>query len=118
MTYTGGVAVAVVLVVVGDLFVLRTRLLRRRVFWASYGIVLGFQLAVNGVLTGLGIVRYDPDRILGPHLVFAPIEDFGFGFALVTATLSAWVWLGRRAGLAAHGPGPAAPPAGGAPGRR
>ncbi|MEP6852697.1 MAG: lycopene cyclase domain-containing protein [bacterium] len=111
MTYTQGVAVAVALSLTLDLAVLRTRLVTRQVFWASYGIVLGFQLAVNGVLTGLDIVQYDPRRILGPHLVFAPIEDVGFGFALITATLSSWVWLGRRGGRPARGPGRAEPPA-------
>jgi len=79
-----------------DLFVLRTRLVARRVFWVTYPIVLAFQLAFNGVLTGRGVVRYDDAAILGPRLVNAPIEDLGFGFALALATLSMWVWLGRR----------------------
>ena len=80
-----------------DLLVLRTRLVVGPVFWVSYVIVLIGQLAVNGVLTGRGVVRYDPAAILGPRLVYAPVEDLAFGFALVLVTLSIWRFWGRRA---------------------
>jgi lycopene cyclase domain-containing protein len=104
MTYSVAVAVGIAGALVLDLAVLRTRLVRRRVFWASYPIVLAFQLIFNGILTGRGVVRYDPDAILGPRVASAPIEDLGFGFALVLTTLSLWVWWGRGES------GPAAPP--------
>ena len=98
MTYTVAALAAVVAAVALDIAVLRTRLVRRKVFWATYPIVLGFQLLFNGVLTGRGVVRYDPDTILGVRVAYAPVEDLLFGFALVLATLSLWVWLdGRRA---------------------
>lgn len=96
MTYTEASALAVASAVVVDVWVLRTALVRRRIFWVSYTIVVFFQLAVNGVLTGLRIVRYDPQRIVGWRIAWAPVEDLGFGFALVLLTLSTWVWLGRR----------------------
>jgi lycopene cyclase domain-containing protein len=83
-----------------DIVVLRTVLVRRRAFWTAYAIVFAFQLVVNGLLTGLRIVRYDPHRIIGWRLVYAPVEDVLFGFALVTVTLSLWVRAGRRAALA------------------
>lgn len=95
MTYTEADVVAVAAALLLDLLVLRTRLLGTRLFWVSYAIVLFFQLIVNGLLTGLKIVTYDPAQILGPRLAFAPIEDIAFGFAMVTATLSLWVWVGR-----------------------
>jgi lycopene cyclase domain-containing protein len=79
-----------------DLLLLRTRLVTRVVFWATYPIIVGFQLLANGVLTGRGVVRYRPDAIVGWRLFHAPVEDLLFGFALVLLTLSAWVWLGRR----------------------
>jgi lycopene cyclase domain-containing protein len=87
-----GVAVAVAL----DLFVLRTRLLTRAVFWATYPIIIFFQLLSNGILTGRGIVLYDPDAIIGWRIAYAPVEDLFFGFALVLLTLSIWVRLGRH----------------------
>jgi lycopene cyclase domain-containing protein len=79
-----------------DLGLLRTRLLTRRLFWTAYAIVLFFQLVVNGILTGGGIVRYDPAAIVGLRIAFAPVEDLLFGFSMVLLTLSTWVWLGRR----------------------
>jgi hypothetical protein len=110
VSYTQLAILGVVLVAVLDLAVVRTRLLGRRVFWVSYAIIVFFQLVTNGVLTGLRIVRYDGDAILGSstppdgtppflgdgRIAFAPVEDLVFGFALVLLTLVLWVWLGRR----------------------
>jgi lycopene cyclase domain-containing protein len=96
VTYTTAALLGVAGAVVVDLFVLRTRLVVRGVFWAAYPIILLFQVLANGVLTGRGVVRYDPGAVLGARLAYAPVEDFGFGFALVVASLSAWVWWGRR----------------------
>lgn len=104
--YTIAAVVSVVVAVLVDLVVLRTRLLTTKLFWASYGIVLFFQFIVNGILTGLQIVQYDPRVITGFRLFYAPVEDVGFGFGLVTMTMSAWVWWGRRARRAAASIGP------------
>jgi lycopene cyclase domain-containing protein len=79
-----------------DLLLTRTALVRRKAFWVSYAIVLIGQLLVNGVLTGARVVRYDPRAIIGVRVIFAPVEDLLFGFAMVLITLSSWVWLGRR----------------------
>jgi lycopene cyclase domain-containing protein len=97
VTYTVAAAVAVLAALVLDLLVLRTRLVLRRLWWATYPVVLVFQLLANGILTGRGVVRYDPNAILGPRIAYAPVEDLAFGFALVLATLSLWVYAGRRA---------------------
>jgi lycopene cyclase domain-containing protein len=96
VTYTTAALLGVAAAAAIDLFVLRTRLLTRAVFWATYPIIIAFQLLSNGILTGRGIVRYDPDAILGWRIAYAPVEDLLFGFALVLLTLSVWVWLGRR----------------------
>lgn len=95
MTYPVLAVLAVVASVGLDVAVLRTRLLRRRVFWTAYAIIVVFQLLMNGVLTGVGVVRYDPRGIIGLRIAYAPVEDLLVGFALVTSTLSLWVWLGR-----------------------
>jgi lycopene cyclase domain-containing protein len=97
MTYTAAALVGVVGAALVDLVLLRTMLLRRKAFWTSYAIVAFFQLIVNGLLTGLDVVRYDPRRILGARIVYAPVEDLLFGFAMVLITLSLWVWWGRVA---------------------
>jgi lycopene cyclase domain-containing protein len=102
MTYSAVAVAAVVAVLVVDLAVLRTRMVTRRVFWVAYVIVLAFQLLVNGVLTGRGVVRYDPRTIWGPRLAYAPVEDLLFGFALVTLTLASWAAVNRRANTASR----------------
>jgi lycopene cyclase domain-containing protein len=102
MTYT-----AIAVVVALDRWAAQTRLTTSGTWWAAYGIIVVFQLLTNGWLTGRRIVRYDPDAIIGSdrvpfagdgRLVYAPVEDLAFGFALVLTTCVVWVWLGRRSG--------------------
>ncbi len=87
MSYSALAVTAVVAVLVLDLAVYRTRMVTRRVFWVAYAIIITFQLLMNGVLTGLDVVTYDPDTIWGPRIAYAPVEDLLFGFAMVTLTL-------------------------------
>jgi lycopene cyclase domain-containing protein len=105
VSYTTAVLLGVAFAVALDLVVLRTNLLRRKVFWASYAVIFIFQLLVNGILTGQRLVVYSSSAILGsstPHLLgdwhiaYAPIEDLLFGFSLVLQTLAWWIWWGRR----------------------
>ncbi len=105
MSYSALAVTAVLAVLVVDLAVYRTRMVTRPVFWVAYAIIVFFQLVTNGILTGREIVTYDPDVILGSErprligdgrIVYAPVEDLLFGFALVVQTLSWWVWWGRR----------------------
>jgi lycopene cyclase domain-containing protein len=96
MTYTTAAIIGVVGAVLLDLIVLRTKLLARKVFWASYVIIVAFQLLVNGILTGKNLVVYAPHDIIGTRIVHAPVEDLMFGFSLVLQTLSWWIWWGRR----------------------
>jgi lycopene cyclase domain-containing protein len=96
VTYTVAALLGVAGALAVDLLVLRTRLVTRAVFWATYPIIIVFQLLSNGVLTGRHIVIYDPAAIIGWRIAYAPVEDLLFGFAMVLLTLSIWVWLGRR----------------------
>jgi lycopene cyclase domain-containing protein len=96
VSYTELALLGVAGAVLVDTVLLRTWLVRRRTYWTAYAIVLFFQLLTNGILTGFDIVRYDPAAILGWRVAFAPIEDLLFGYAMVTLTLSTWVWLGRK----------------------
>jgi lycopene cyclase domain-containing protein len=107
VTYTVACALGIAAAVVLDLGLLRTHLVRRKAFWTAYAICLAFQLLVNGVLTGRGLVTYAPDAVLGWHVAYAPVEDLGFGFSLVLQTLAWWVWWGRRAHQARTSPGSA-----------
>ena len=105
MSYAAIAVVAVLGAVALDRSAARTRLTASGTWWSAYGIIVFFQLLTNGWLTGRQIVRYDPDAILGSErvtfvgegrLVYAPVEDLAFGFALVLTTCVVWVWLGRR----------------------
>lgn len=110
MTYTQISLSAVIVAIVFDIYVTRSRVLTHKVFWASYAIVVFFQLLSNGVFTGLGIVKYTDEAILGSQspavgappmfgdgrIMFAPVEDLGFGFALVVMAISLWMALERR----------------------
>jgi lycopene cyclase domain-containing protein len=100
VSYSALAVTAVVAVLVVDLAVLRTRMVTRPVFWVAYAIVLVFQLLMNGVLTGLDVVGYDPGAVWGPRIAYAPVEDLLFGFALVTLTLASWAAVNRRANTA------------------
>ncbi|CAB4339191.1 unannotated protein [freshwater metagenome] len=90
MSYTALAITGVILTVITDLFILRSRLLLTKRYWASYAIVVFFQLITNWWLTSRGIVQYSDDAILGPRIASAPIEDLLFGFTLVTLVLIRW----------------------------
>lgn len=107
MSYTAIAVVAVLVAVVLDRWAAHTRLTTSGTWWAAYAIIVVFQLLTNGWLTGRRIVRYNPDTMIGNdqvtlfgqgRLVYAPVEDLAFGFALVLTTCVVWVWLGRRSG--------------------
>lgn len=91
--YTVPAVLAVLVVVVLEWKLLRTGLFRRASYWISMVIVLGFQIPVDGWLTKLSapIVRYDDRHTSGIRFPFdIPVEDFLFGYALVTAVLLLW----------------------------
>ncbi|WP_329064265.1 lycopene cyclase domain-containing protein [Amycolatopsis sp. NBC_01480] len=93
-------AVAAVLVVVAlELLALRTGLFRKPGYWITIAVVTGFQIPVDGWLTksSHAIVRYAPEHITGLRFPGnIPIEDFLFGYALVTAVLLLWERAARK----------------------
>lgn len=87
-------AVAAALAVVAvEVRLLRTGLFRRPAYWVAMTIVFGFQALVDGWLTkrSAPIVRYDDDQTTGLRVPWdIPVEDFVFGFALLTLVLVLW----------------------------
>jgi lycopene cyclase domain-containing protein len=84
---------AALAVVALERFVLRTGLFGKASYWLSMVIVLGFQIPVDGWLTKLNdpIVQYAPEHLIGVRAPWdIPVEDFAFGFAMVTAVLLLW----------------------------
>jgi len=109
-TYTQLAVFSAILMIFWDLFVVKTQLLKTKVFWASYAIIVFFQLVSNGLLTGFGMVQYFDKAIIGSgsvnsgtpqmlgdgRIFFAPVEDLFFGFSLIMLTLTLWVVWERR----------------------
>lgn len=91
--YTWMALVAVVAVVVLEVRVLRTGLLRDRSYWISLAICYAFMIAVNGWLTKLSapVVLYDQRRTTGWRLPWdIPVEDYLFGYVLLTLSMLLW----------------------------
>ncbi|MDA2965169.1 MAG: lycopene cyclase domain-containing protein [Actinomycetota bacterium] len=96
MVYTDIAIVVFIASIIADRFLIKSKLLTRKVFWTSYAIILFFQLLTNWWLTSRNIVMYNPDAIIGLRIASAPIEDLFFGFALVLLVMNLWVFWGKR----------------------
>ena len=96
MNYTGIAITAFLFSILFDLYIFKSRLLTRAVFWTSYAIIVFFQLITNWWLTSREIVMYDPDAIIGLRIASAPVEDLFFGFALVLSVMSLWIYWGKK----------------------
>ena len=96
MVYTDIAIISIIFAAIVDLFIIKNKLLTKKVFWTSYAIILPFQLITNWWLTSRNIVMYSEDAILGFRIASAPLEDLFFGFALVLSVMATWVYLGRK----------------------
>lgn len=96
MVYTDIAIVAFIASIIADRFLIKSKLLTRKVFWTSYAIILYFQLLTNWWLTSRNIVMYNPEAIIGLRIASAPVEDLFFGFALVLLVMNLWVFWGKR----------------------
>ncbi|HET9302838.1 MAG TPA: lycopene cyclase domain-containing protein [Propionibacteriaceae bacterium] len=91
--YTLLTVLAVVAVIAAELIYFKTGIFRTAQYWLTMLIIFAFQILVDGWLTKLSapIVIYNPDEILGLRVPWdIPIEDFGFGFAMVTLAILLW----------------------------
>lgn len=97
--YTAWALAGAALVVVLELLVFRSGLFRQRAYWLSMAIIVFFQFLVDGWLTKLSapIVIYNPDEFSGVRFPWdIPVEDYLFGYAMITLTMLLWDRLGRR----------------------
>lgn len=105
--YTLLTIAALLAVVAIELLWLRTGIFARARFWIAIGICVGFQVLVDGWLTKLSapIVVYAPGHFLGVRFPWdIPIEDFAFGFAMMTLTIMLWQHRLERTRLRAAEP--------------
>lgn len=97
--YTLLTVLGMLLVILAEVFVVKSGIFRRPPYWIALAICLGFQIPVDGYLTKLSnpIVRYNPDTMTGIRFPWdIPIEDFGFGWAMLTVTIMTWQALKNR----------------------
>ncbi len=83
----------------------RSGIFRLRAYWVSLAIVAGFQVAVDGWLAKARdpIVSYDPAQVIGLRIPPGiPVEDFAYGFALVTMAIALWERAGPSSAAEQH----------------
>jgi len=96
MIYTDIAIISIIFAAIVDLFIIKNKLLTKKVFWTSYAIILPFQLITNWWLTSRNIVMYSLDAITGIRVASAPAEDLLFGFALILLVMNLWVYWGKK----------------------
>jgi lycopene cyclase domain-containing protein len=96
MIYSDIALDAVLVAVLLDLFVLKTQMITRGIFWITYALILPFQLLTNWWLTSKNIVMYSSNQIIGRRLAGAPIEDLLFGFSMIVLSLALWEFFSKR----------------------
>ncbi len=70
--------------------------LKRGQYYIFLAIILCFKFLVNGYLTGREIVMYNSRFFLGVRIGPIPVEDFLFGFSMVTMSIIFWECFKRR----------------------
>jgi lycopene cyclase domain-containing protein len=97
--YTVLAMLSVIATVLLEVLWLRTGIFRKGQYWIAMAIVYFFHVLVDGWLTKLSapIVIYDEAQITGVRIPWdIPVEDYLFGFSMITLTLLLWVRQGDR----------------------
>lgn len=82
-----------------ELLVLRSGLLRQTAYWISMAICFAFMIPVDGWLTKLSapIVIYRPEDTSGIRPIWdIPLEEYAYAWALLTLVMLAWDRAGQR----------------------
>lgn len=95
--YTLLALASTLLVMLLDVAVLKTRLMKQLRFWAFIAVMFAFKLIVNGYLTWRPIVLYNEEFFLAKRLVTIPIEDFFYGFSLISLAVILWEFFQQNA---------------------
>jgi lycopene cyclase domain-containing protein len=59
-------------------------------------LVVGLTALFDPIMIAVGLVAYDPDKLLGLHWLGAPIEDFAYALFAVPFVACLWHLLERR----------------------
>lgn len=93
--YTLLVIIGIMAVIILD-NLLKTFVLRKKLFWIYWALVVLIMLIVNGYLTWRPIVIYNESAMLGFRIFTIPIEDFFFGFSLLGMNIIIWEYFGKK----------------------
>jgi len=93
--YTLLAVISVLTAVITD-FVLKTRLILNKKFWVFWVVMFIMISIVNGYLTWRPVVIYGEGFYLGIRLFTIPVEDFLFGFSLITLNISIWEYMTKK----------------------
>ncbi|MCU0666516.1 MAG: lycopene cyclase domain-containing protein [Candidatus Omnitrophica bacterium] len=93
--YTFLCSISILLVLFLDNY-LKINILKKKIFYLFLLIIFIFKLVVNGYLTARHIVLYSQEAFLGIRLGSIPLEDFLFGFSMVSLTIIFWEFFKRK----------------------
>ncbi len=93
--YTLIAFISVVAAILADV-VLKTRLILNRKFWVFWCVMFVLIFAVNGYLTWRPVVIYGEEYFMNIRLFTIPIEDFLYGFSLITMNIVLWEFITRK----------------------
>lgn len=74
----------------------KINILKNKLFYLFLAVIFFFKLLVNGYLTKTNIVMYNPKYFLGLRLGSIPLEDFLFGFSMVTLAIIFWEFFKKH----------------------
>lgn len=77
-------------------YVLKTGLVRQKRFWVFWVVMAALKTVANGYLTWRPIVLYGEAFFLGVRLITIPIEDYFYGFGLITMNVVLWEYFTKR----------------------
>jgi lycopene cyclase domain-containing protein len=61
-----------------------------KTWWITFAILLSLTLVFDNLAIWLGLFSYNPNLILGLHIIYAPIEDFIY--ALLACIIVPLLW--------------------------
>lgn len=93
--YTILAFVSVAAAIIVDL-VLKTNLVKNKKFWIFWAVMFVLIFIVNGYLTWRPIVMYGEGHYMGIRIFTIPVEDFLYGFSLITLNIAIWEFMTRK----------------------
>lgn len=87
------------LIVLAGVALATGRILRRQApapLWWTLVILVILTAIFDNIIVGVGLVDYDPAKISGLRVPYAPIEDFSYTLGAVMLIPALWHLFGRR----------------------